>query len=213
MGRSSKVAIWVWSPRFTELEAVGAGDLALEAQAARAEHAALGVEHDRPEVDHLALLDLLLELDLGVVEAVLHVLVLQVALAGLVADRAVDRVVDEQELERGAVGLRPPSRSAVCTTMPSVTAVLQAICSLGIFSISTRHMRQLPSTGRSGCQQKWGISIPSCGAAWMTVVPGGDLDLLAVDRALGHSRYRSSSPAMTFRPPMMATASAERARP
>ena len=61
---------------------------------------------------------------------------------------------------------------SVCTTMPSVTTVLQAIWSLGIFSISTRHMRQLPSTGRSGCQQKWGISIPIWSAAWMTVVPG-----------------------------------------
>ena len=88
-----------------ELEAVGAGDRGLEAQAARAEHAALGVEHDRPEVHDLALLDLLLGVDLAVVEPVLHVLVLQVALAGLVAHRAVDGVVDEQELEGRAVGL------------------------------------------------------------------------------------------------------------
>ena len=57
--------------------------------------------------------------------------------------------------------------------MPSVTCVLQAIWSLGIFSISTRHMRQLPSTGRSGCQQKCGMWIPSSSAAWMTVVPAG----------------------------------------
>jgi hypothetical protein len=33
----------------------------------------------------------------------------------------------------------------VSTDMPSATWVLQAICSLGIFSISTRHMRQLPA--------------------------------------------------------------------
>src|SRR5262245_39965051 len=60
----------------------------------------------------------------------------------------------------------------VRTTMPSVTTVLHAICSLGAFSTSTRHMRQLPSTGRSGCQQKCGTSLPSCNAAWITVVPG-----------------------------------------
>src|SRR6185503_9396346 len=62
---------------------------------------------------------------------------------------------------------------SVCTTMPSLTWVLQAIWSLGIFSISTRHMRQLPSTARSGCQQKWGMWIPAARAAWITVVPAG----------------------------------------
>src|SRR5262245_265072 len=62
---------------------------------------------------------------------------------------------------------------SVRTTMQSVTWVLQAIWSLGAFSTSTRHMRQLPSTGRSGCQQKWGMWIPASRAAWITVVPAG----------------------------------------
>ncbi len=61
----------------------------------------------------------------------------------------------------------------VWTTMPSLTCVLQAIWSFGIFSISTWHMRQLPSTGRSGCQQNLGMRIPIVSAAWMTVVPAG----------------------------------------
>ena len=61
----------------------------------------------------------------------------------------------------------------VCTTMPSVTCVLQAIWSLGIFSTSTWHMRQFPSTARSGCQQKRGMRIPSSSAARITVVPAG----------------------------------------
>ena len=95
----------------------------------------------------------------------------------------------------------------VRTTMPSVTRVLQAIWSLGIFSISTRHMRQLPSTGRSGCQQKWGISIPWRAAASITVVPGATSISLPSIVHLGMG-YRSSSPATTFRPPMIATASA-----
>ena len=31
---------------------------------------------------------------------------------------------------------------SVCTTMPSVTGVVQAVCSLGIFSMRTTHIRQ-----------------------------------------------------------------------
>jgi len=105
MGRSSKVAIWVWFAAVAELEAVRARHEPLEADAAAAQHAALGVQHDRPQVHDLALPDLLLGLDLRVVQAVLHVLVLEVALAGLVADGTVDGMVDEQELEGGAMGL------------------------------------------------------------------------------------------------------------
>ena len=97
----------------------------------------------------------------------------------------------------------------VCTTMPSVTTVLQAICSFGIFSTSTRHMRQLPSTGRSGCQQKCGMWMPWSSAAWITVVPGATSISLPSIVHLGMA-YLSSSPAITFRPPMMATASAIR---
>ncbi len=34
---------------------------------------------------------------------------------------------------------------SVRTTIPSVTMVLQEICSFGNFSTSTRHMRQFPA--------------------------------------------------------------------
>ncbi len=88
-----------------EHEAVGAGDLTLETQATRAEHTTLGVEHDGAEVLDLALVNLLLERGGRLVEPVPHVLILQVAFAGLVADGAIDGVVDEQELEGGAPGL------------------------------------------------------------------------------------------------------------
>jgi len=44
--------------------------------------------------------------------------------------------------------------------MPSLITVLQAICSFGIFSTSTMQVRQLPSTERSGCQQKYWIWMP-----------------------------------------------------
>ena len=41
----------------------------------------------------------------------------------------------------------------VRTAIPWATGVAQAICSFGIFSISTRHMRQLPAIVSPGCQQ------------------------------------------------------------
>ena len=77
-----------------ELELVLAGDLVAGADAARAQDAALLIEHDgRPEVDDLGLVDLR-RVDARVGVVVVEVQLLQRALAGLVADRAVDRVVD-----------------------------------------------------------------------------------------------------------------------
>ncbi len=69
---------------------------------------------------------------------------MQIALAALVADRTVERVIDQQELEHHrAAG--STFALCVCTTMPSVTGVLHAICSFGIPSISTKQMRQSPA--------------------------------------------------------------------
>ena len=69
-----------------------------ESHAARAHDAALGVvDHQRPE--HLALgLVQLVGADPRRLVVVLHVVVLQLALARLIADRAIDRVIDEVEL-------------------------------------------------------------------------------------------------------------------
>ena len=76
--------------------------------------------------------------------------VLQRALAALVADRAVERVVEEDELEHRVLALgRLLARCAVCTTMPSCAVIVQAACSFGMPSISTRHMRQAPTGGPS----------------------------------------------------------------
>ena len=93
--------------------------------------------------------------------------------------------------------------------MPSETTMLQAICSLGIFSTSIMQVRQLPSTGRSGCQQKCWMWIPLSSAACSTVVPGLTSISLPSIVHFGMA-YLSSSPATTLSPPMMATASAIR---
>ena len=69
--------------------------------------------------------------------------VLQLALAALVADRAVERMVDQQELHHALLRLDRLLASASTTFMPSVTGVAQAGSGLGAFSTCTRHMRQL----------------------------------------------------------------------
>ncbi len=82
-----------------------AGDLLGEAGAARAQHAALAVEQDLGgDVDRLGVEPLVLG-EPGLAAAVAHRLVLQRALAALVADGAVERVVDQQELHLSLLGL------------------------------------------------------------------------------------------------------------
>ena len=78
-----------------------AGDLLGEARTARAQHAALAVEqHLGGDVDRLGerALHATARGEAGLATAVAHGLVLQGALATLVADRAVERVVDQEEL-------------------------------------------------------------------------------------------------------------------
>ncbi|UPT75250.1 MAG: hypothetical protein M0D55_05990 [Elusimicrobiota bacterium] len=81
-------------------ELVGLRDVVDEARAARAQDAALLVEHDvGTDLDALLLVLLVLAHRARVLPD-LHVVVLKTALAALIADRAVERVVHEVELER-----------------------------------------------------------------------------------------------------------------
>ena len=68
--------------------------------------------------------------------------VLQFALAALVAHRAIQRMIGQQELERPLARDCRTTGDSVWTTMPSATGSVQPTCSLGVFSTSTRHMRQ-----------------------------------------------------------------------
>ena len=68
--------------------------------------------------------------------------VLQFALAALVAHRAVERMVGQQQFQHGLARLHALAGVSVLTTMPSATGSVQAVISFGIFSTSTRHMRQ-----------------------------------------------------------------------
>jgi hypothetical protein len=129
-------------------------DLAHEPYAARAQDAAIAVQHQRrAEVDvgphALAVEHAPRELHPALVRAEAVGEILERALAALVADRAVERVVDQQELEHAGARL-DDVRVWVDTTMPSATGVEQDVCSFGIFSILTMQTRQEPSMPRPG---------------------------------------------------------------
>ena len=80
-----------------EAEDVVLRDFLAEANAARAEDAALVVERDaRAEFDVLRLLHLVLE-EARILPAVLDAEFLEPAFARLVADRAIERMIDEQK--------------------------------------------------------------------------------------------------------------------
>src|SRR5688500_1226693 len=82
-----------------------AGDLVHEADAARTVDAPLLVEHHRRSERHRLPLRYLDLVEARPASIVLHVVVLQLALARLIADRAVDRMVDQQELHHRSARL------------------------------------------------------------------------------------------------------------
>ena len=96
-----------------------AGDLVGEAGAAVAQDAALAVEqHEVADRDRLLEVPLLLDVA-ALARTVAERLVLQRALAALVADRAVERVVGEQQLDDALLG---PLRSSATRCRPSCRA-------------------------------------------------------------------------------------------
>ncbi len=112
-GCSSNVAI-------TDLRAALAGDQLLvlrdvlrEARAAVAEDAALAVERDQGRDRERLLVRALVEVEARVARSVAVRQVLQRALAALVADRAVERVVEQDELEHRLLSLGGRLRARV----------------------------------------------------------------------------------------------------
>src|SRR6266508_3333665 len=82
-------------------EFIGFGDLLAKAHAARTLDAALAVEDDIwPENRSLAVV-YLANVKAALLTVMLHVIILQPALARLIADRTVDRVIDQQKLQNG----------------------------------------------------------------------------------------------------------------
>ena len=128
-----------------------AGHLGGEAGAAGALDAALAVEqHEVRDGDGLLEVALLLD-EAALARAVGQRLVLQRALAALVADRAVERVVGQQELEHAVLGLLHLLRGGV-DHHAVATSMKQAGCRVAPRgpSTSTRHMRHMPTGSMRG---------------------------------------------------------------
>ena len=105
---------------------------------------------------------------------VLVVVVLQRALARLVADAAVDRVVQREELQHLLAARPHPRRigaARACPRRPACCRRCRSSRGAPSPSTSTMQMRQLPATDSCGCQQKYGISRPLARAACITVWP------------------------------------------
>ena len=76
--------------------------------------------------------------------------ILKVAAATLITHRAVQGMIGQNEFQRRIVGLVLHVGTDDRTTIPWATGVLQEVWSLGIFSISTKHIRQLASGANFG---------------------------------------------------------------
>ena len=119
-GSSGNVFTSVRRAAVHEVDQRVVGDLGREPGAAVAEDAALAVEVDGlGDRDRLLVVPLLLD-PARLARAVGHGLVLQRALAALVAHRAVERVVGEQELEHAVLRLRHLRRTRCSTVMSGV---------------------------------------------------------------------------------------------
>ena len=94
----------LWSPRSKIASSLVLRDFVQEARAARAQDASLLIQHHvRADIDRLALLDFLAQRKARLLAVVIHVVVLQFALARLIAHRTIDRMVDQQELQHRAL--------------------------------------------------------------------------------------------------------------
>ncbi len=136
----------------------------------------------------------------------IHVVVLQVALAGVITHGAIDGVVDEQELEGRAVRLLRGF---------TVRANHHAVVDLAVArDLELWHLLDFDEAhaavavhGQVGVPAEMRDLYPQLESGADHGRAGLDLDLAPVDGAFRHG-YLSSSPAITLRPPMMATASA-----
>ena len=130
-----------------EVDQLVAGDLVGEARAAVAQDAALTVEeHEVADRDRLLVVALLLD-EPALAGAVAERLVLQRALAALVAHRTVERMVGEQQLEHALLGALDAVGDSVLTTWPSATGVMHDTTIIGPRgpSTSTMHWRHMPT--------------------------------------------------------------------
>ena len=151
------------SPRPMAPRSGTTGDLGGKTYAAGAVDAAIhpGL-HQRADI--LVLDGALVLVEAGRINAIGHGLVLQIALAALVADRAIERMVDQQELHHALAGLlhcrrlgSRPSGGSPFGGPGGKSRTPQGASSRSAWArplISTRHMRQLPATESRSWKQE-----------------------------------------------------------
>ena len=120
------------SPRLNTPSSPVSGTSRQKAHAAPTQDAALLIEHDgRPQLERPFFAGRRGSCRSRAWHAVVERVVLQLALTGLVADRAVERVVDQQQLHHALARVASRDRSACGSPCRRFTGVLQAICSFG----------------------------------------------------------------------------------
>ena len=168
----------------------GTGNLVAEADAAGAEDAALAVE------DHVGANGLGLALavlgggDARRLVVVRHVVVLEFALAGLVADGAVDRVVHEDELEDGLTGRLHAGGLGVDDRAFGALVVAGGGEAAGVGGLDQTHPA-VAGRGEGGVVAEVGDVHANLRGGPDDGGAGGDSDLLSVDGKSGHGRRPS----------------------
>ena len=176
-----------------DAELLDAGDLRHEADAARAVDAA---RHDRlDERPEVLVLDGALVLAVTrAAHAERHRLVLQVALAALVADRAVERMIDQQEFHHAFARLLDQRRLGVDDLRRVVPVGRKVVDAHGARGDGLRHALHLDQAHAAVAGDRQALVVAEArnlGASLLAGLKHGDavldLDLLAVDdELLGH---------------------------
>ena len=150
---------------------IGLSDLLAEAHAAGALDAALTVENDIGTKNGFLAVVTLTDLEAALLAVVRHVVILQPALAGLIADRAVHRMIDQQELHHRFAHrqhLRALGQHRHAFRHLGVTGDLQ----LGhLFDLNQTHAAITRDRKLRVIAVSVGIATPTSAAALMTVVP------------------------------------------
>ncbi len=169
-----------------------------EAHAARTQDATFTIQHDgRTEIDNFVFFHSWLG-HFGIVLAELHVLILQTALTGLIADRAIERMIDQVEIKTPLNGVFNGFRVVVDD---------HAFFDFGVAGdLQLGHAFDLHHAQTANARDKLKARMPAVVTdidgrlalkAWMIDDARGDFDFFAVNLDLRHERPSLQSGLLT----------------